>query len=325
MKYLWIILLGFCSIAMSKRICDHNTVSHIPIADMADKTFNGFSGNLYPDGNNIPIDHFTIGMERARHITPVNQQGQPDSNGYIGLLVLGYSTAAMTGRTLRSMLSYVDVAHRLKVIVGAQGGQDLQAMVNPQTTYWDSVAGSVQASGLVNEQVQMIWMSSGDIAAYNLPFPEQALHGVDLYQEVLRRIKQLYPSVQIVFISDRPYAGYIGINDPPGPKELAEPTAYYHSWTVKWLIEKQIHQEAGYTYTEIPFIDWGPTLWTNGTNGDKLGFVWNCLDAGKGGIHPTSIGRVKEAARIYTYLSRHPYTHHVFTPLSPSSNSVAPQ
>lgn len=318
MKY-WIIgILFFISVGMTRRICDHNVTDYTPITDLVNLTFSGYTGGLYPDGNDIPAAHFANGMTHATQIIPRNETGQADAHGKIGLLVLGYSTAAMTGRTFSEMIRYAGVDTALQVIIGAQGGQDLRAMIKPETTYWDSVDAAIQNKGLTREQVQIIWMSSGDIAAYTLPFAEQTQHGIDAYQQVLLRIRQLFPAVQIVFISDRPYAGFIGKNEQPGPKELAEPSGYYHSWTVKWLIEKQIQQVAGFTYAELPFIDWGPTLWTNGTLGDKRGYTWDCLDAGKGGIHATSKGRMKEAARLYNYFTKHPYTTQLFSTLSPS-------
>lgn len=319
MKYVIAVICVCICVALTSSPCARNAGQHVPILDLSQQTFSGFTGGLYPNGNEIPNAHYTKGMSLSAQIMPRNAAGQTDANGSIGLLILGYSTAAMTGRTFRDMLQYTQVDTTVDVIIGAQGGQDLQAMIKPETTYWDSVQTSIRNRGLTAEQVQMIWMSSGNIADYTLPFPEQSENGIDVYQQVLQRIRIFFPSVQIVFISDRPYAGYIGTGNPPGPKELAEPSGYYHSWTVKWLIEKQINQEEGFRYTDIPFIDWGPTLWTNGTDGDSKGYYWDCLDAGKGGIHPTSKGRMKEAAKLYTYFSQHPYTAHLFTQVNPSS------
>lgn len=300
--------------ACNRPECDENKTAFIPLTDLSKNKFEGFTGGKYPSGSNsIPAAHAQYGINQAKKIVPLNQFGLMDSiNGKIGMLVLGYSTAAMTGRFVRDMNHLNNAGNNLEIIIGAQGGKDINYMTDSSSGYYLSVDSSIIKAGLTAEQVQIIWLSSGDVASFNEPFPQQCLTQITKYQSTLKHIQSFFPNCRIIFISDRTYAGYVGLNG-EGPKQLAEPTAYYNGWTIKWLIEKQISGEPGFSYAAIPFIDWGPYLWTNGTSGNNLGYTWDCTDAGKGGIHPSSKGRMKEAAIVYLYFSNHPYLKELFT------------
>ncbi|MBC8172942.1 MAG: SGNH/GDSL hydrolase family protein [Chitinophagales bacterium] len=292
--------------------CSQTSTNFIPLADLGKNTFEGFTGGKYPGGSNaIPSLHYNNGLELSQQIQPLNKGGETDiSNGKIGFIVLGFSTAAMTGRYVRNMHEIINTDSQLKIIIGAQGGRDINAMTSEKSDYWIKVDSALRENDMSAEQVQIIWLSSSDVQAHALPFPAQSNMQAEKYRMMLQNIKRYYPNIKIVFLSDRTYAGYIG-ND-AGPQELKEPTAYYNSWAVKWVIEKQIMNEAGYTRDVIPFIDWGTLLWTNGETGNEKGYTWDCTDAGKGGIHPSAKGRAKEATRVYLFFRNHPYTQKWF-------------
>lgn len=292
--------------------CSSNASGLIPIHDLGRKEFNGYTGGKYPGGSNkIPYAHFIAGKHAAEAVTPLDQNGRRSEKGRIGFVILGYSTAAMTGRSFISVCNSQPVNPQLEFVIGAQGGRDINSMTNRESTYWDSVSYALQEKDLTALQVQIVWISTGDIVEWQLPFPDQSLQQVEKYRQMLGNLRYYYPNLQLVFISDRPYAGYIG-GENGGPKELAEPTAYYNSWAVKWVIEKQLGKETGYTTDEIPFIDWGPMLWTDGEKGNNSHYQWLCDDAGKGGIHASSKGRMKEAALLFHFFTRHPYTKNIF-------------
>ncbi|MFZ1633219.1 MAG: hypothetical protein WAT43_05040 [Chitinophagales bacterium] len=309
------ILIIFCILCLQAAYaqpCNPNATGNIPIPDLGIQQFNGFTGGKYPNGKNeIPVDHYNKGMLLANTIKPLNKAGEVDSlHGKIGMMVLGYSTAAMTGRFVRDIVELQKNPY-LEIIIGAQGGRDINSMTDSNSTYWTNIDSTLKAQQMNRNQVQVIWMSSGDIYTFSEAFPQQCYTQLPKYQTALRNIKKYYPNCKIVFLSDRTYAGYIGING-EGPKELKEPTAYYNGWTIKWLIEKQIQDSIGYNYPDLPFLDWGPYLWTDGTTGNKQGYKWECDDAGKGGIHPSSKGRMKEAAMVYLYFKQHPYLKSLF-------------
>ncbi len=307
-----IFLLGFSEKCFTQN-CPPDTTGFIPLYDLTTDRYLGFSGGKYPNGlNDIPKQHFEEGITSAGKVQPLNTFGETDlDNGKIGFLILGYSTAAMTGRFVKSIYESQTDNKQLEIIIGAQGGLDLNAMIDTNEKYWLSVDSILQTKQTSSEQIQLIWLSTGDIKTYKNSFPEQCYLQIEKYKQVLQLIKTRYPNIKIVFLSDRTYAGYIGENA-NGPKELMEPTAYYSGWTIKWLIEKQIKSELGYTADSIPFIDWGPSLWTDGTKGNKKGYTWNCDDAAKGGIHSSSKGRMKEAALVFLYFKNHPYTKQLF-------------
>jgi hypothetical protein len=308
-----LVLITILFTACNRPECDENNTDFISLTDLSKNKFEGFTGGKYAYGSNsIPAAHGQYGINQAKKIVPLNQFGQIDSiNGKIGMLVLGYSTAAMTGRFVRDINHLNNEGNNLEIIIGAQGGRDINYMTDSSSNYYLSVDSSIIKAGLTAEQVQIIWLSSGDVESFNEPFPQQCLTQITKYHFTLKNLQVFFPNCRIVFISDRTYSGYVGLNG-EGPKQLAEPTAYYNGWTIKWLIEKQISGEAGFSYASIPFIDWGPYLWTNGTSGNKLGYTWDCNDAGKGGIHPSSKGRMKEAAIVYLYFSNHPYLKELF-------------
>jgi len=310
---IYIFVIIFSSEWVFGQNCTMEATGLIPVADLGKSTFNGFIGGKYPDGNNeIPLPHFQKGMEACNMIKPLNVDGLYDStNGKIGFMVLGFSTAAMTGRFVRTIYESQNKDEQLKIIIGAQGGKDINSMTEANGNYWQIVDTILNDEDISLEQIQIIWISSGDIISYQQPFPEQCYTQIEKYQLMLKEIKNKFPNIRVIFISDRTYAGYIG-EVGEGPQELKEPTAYYNSWTVKWLIEKQIKEVKGFTSDEIPFIDWGPALWTDGVIGNKNGYKWNCEDSGKGGIHPSSKGRMKEASMVYLYFKDHPYLKDIF-------------
>jgi len=307
-----ILFIAVLFAACNKPDCPTNTTTLLPLTEMANSEFSGFKGGKYQSSNKIPVAHALYGMEQAKQLVPLNKLGVADSNeGKIGMLVLGFSTAAMTGRFVRE-INYLSNSNKaLEIIIGAQGGRDINHMTAIASTYWLSVDSVIVKSGNTASQIQIIWLSSGDVESYAMQFPQQCYTQIEKYQATLKNIKSLFPNCRIVMLSDRTYAGYVGLNG-EGPAQLAEPTAYYNGWTIKWLIQKQIDGEAGFNYVDIPFIDWGPYLWVNGTAPNQKGYTWHCTDAGKGGIHPSSKGRMKEAALVYNYFSNNLYLHHLF-------------
>ncbi|MFN3940689.1 MAG: hypothetical protein ACK4IY_08875 [Chitinophagales bacterium] len=292
--------------------CENNSTPFIPLADLTTSHFMEYTGGKYPDGKNaIPYLHFKSGMFYAQNIKPLQPDGSENAQqGKIGFLILGFSTAAMTGNFFKLLCRQQQINNRIRICIGAQGGMDMNTMINNNTNYWSKVLDVLSDDSLSKKQIQIIWLSTGDIQAYSLPFPEQSFVQVEKFQKILQTIKVEFPNCKLVFISDRTYAGYIDAN---ALAALAEPTAYYNSWAVKFLIENQIKNISGFTYDALPFIDWGPMLWTNGVTGNNAGYSWDCADAGKGGIHPTARGRAKEAALLFLFFKQHPYTAGLFT------------
>lgn len=119
--------------------------SRIPLSELANRTYLGFAGGLYPGGNEPPPDHRAAGVAFARSVRPLDANGQPSRGGRIVLLSIGMSNTtqeycspnelgpctrwSFTGQALAS----ADVDRASLVIAnGAKGGQAADA--------WNSVA-----------------------------------------------------------------------------------------------------------------------------------------------------------------------------------------
>src|SRR5687767_11253965 len=62
-----------------------------PLTDMGPRAYKGFSGGLYPGGNDAPAAHAAAGVQRARLVMPLDAAGNPSSSGKYVLLSMGMS------------------------------------------------------------------------------------------------------------------------------------------------------------------------------------------------------------------------------------------
>lgn len=286
------------------------TDGYIPIADLGQSTFLDMQGGKYPGGsNNIPYGHLAAGMTSA-HMGDrfeIFDAGKTDC-----MLILGFSTAAMTGTAFSHLYTLLQENGKLQIINGAQGGRDLRDMIEPGSTYWHGVDSALQAHAMDAASIRWIWMNTGERMLRNVEFPQAAIQQMEDMRKCMELLRDTFPALEVVFLSDRTYAGYIDPHTNAAP--LAEPAAYFTSWSIKWLIENQISGKPGYGYADLPFIDWGPMLWTNGTEGNQAGYTWQRSDVVKGGVHPSAKGRMKEAALLYAFFSHSPYLEKYFNP-----------
>jgi hypothetical protein len=287
--------------------CRHETAeSHqfTPLYDLGTSTFQGFPGGLYPEGTNEPpLSHTQAIVTQLSMLQPLNTAGMPDTSGNVVLAGFGYSTAAMTTTAAARLWEDSCSGSALRIISAAQGGMDINSMLDTPSGYWEKALEQITMLGYSAAQVQLVWLSTGDMQVYDQEFPQQALSQLEKYRKVLQLLQQHFPNLRLVWVSDRAYGGYI-TNKQALP--LREPAAYYTSWAVKWLIEQQILEQPSFGYQDIPCIDWGPTLWTNGAIGDSKGYTWNRSDADEGGIHPTEAGKWKEGKRLFQFIVNYP-------------------
>jgi hypothetical protein len=212
---------------------------------------------------------------------------------------------------------------------GAMGGQ----------TYddWDpTVAGSAQYDRVLNQillpsglgagQVQAIWIKDAEshptvsLATGTTGNPADAVIAERHLGNILRGLRTFYPNVQQVFVSPRIYGGYANTTTPPNLLN-PEPYAFEIGFSIKWLVASQIAQVAGgapdpdageldYRGGTIPWVDWGPYLWANGTAPRSDGLVWTSSDFRGGGecTHPSVHAEQKVAAMLRGFLKTSPYT-----------------
>ena len=56
---------------------------------------------------------------------------------------------------------------------------------------------------------------------------------------------------------------------------------------------------------ELPWLAWGPYLWTDGLKGRKQDdVVWKREDVGQDGTHPSNTGREKVARMLLEFLKK---------------------
>jgi hypothetical protein len=80
-----------------------------------------------------------------------------------------------------------------------------------------------------------------------------------------------------------------------------EPGAYETGFAVKWVVSSQlagnleVNYDAAKGVVRAPWIEWGPSLWTDGVKGRKDGFVYLRDDVRDDGLRPSDKGSAKIA------------------------------
>ncbi|MCA1554437.1 MAG: hypothetical protein LC737_08665, partial [Chloroflexi bacterium] len=236
-----------------------------------------------------------IGMSHTQAIEPLNARGQPTSTGKIVLLSIGMSNATQEFSTFKSVADAdLQKNPRLVIVDGAQGGQDAEIIKNPNATFWSVVDQRLSASGVVSQQVQVVWLKEA-IARENKPFPFDAQQLQNDLQVIVQILQVRFPDLQVTYLASRTYAGYATTTLNP------EPYAYQSGFAVKWLIGN--HMQSG---DSGAWLAWGPYLWTDGLAGRSDGLVWTCNDVQSDGTHPSESGRQKVATLLLNFFKNDP-------------------
>ncbi len=271
--------------------CAKTSVGLIPLSDLGTGNYKGFEGGLYPGGRNQPPSpYLESGLARTRRIRPLNRAGQPDANGDVVLLSIGMSNTTMEySQFKRAADADPQKNPRLKIVDGAQGGQDAERIMDSGAQYWRVIEQRLGDAGATRDQVQAAWLKEA-IAGERREFPQDARRLEDDLRAIVRVLQQRYPNLQIVYISSRIYAGYATTRLNP------EPYAYESGFAVKWVIEEMIKGKL-----DGPWLAWGPYLWTDGTKGRGDGLVWTCEDVRADGTHPSPSGVQKVAELLLKF------------------------
>jgi hypothetical protein len=298
----------------------------VPLSDLGTEIYLGrYAGGLYPDGSNAPpADHLASGLERAARIRPLDHEGRPDAGGKIVLLSIGMSNASQefcgslgTDCSGRSFIGQAfadpDVDRTALVIVnGAQGGVTAEEWDVPSEHAYDRVRDEALAPlGLSERQVQAVWLKQAHARpTVSLPAPEADAITLERdLGEIVRALAIRYPNLQLVFVSSRTYGGYASTDLNP------EPYAYESGFAVKWLVEAQIRQSrtgdmapiAGdLDPVSVPWVGWGPYLWTSGSRPRSDGLVWLPENVGPDGTHPAATGIEKVGELLLGFFSSSP-------------------
>ena len=173
---------------------------------------------------------------------------------------------------------------------------------------WEEARRRLAAVKVSPPQVQAAWIK----LANKGPTGSLQEHGRQLERDtlaVLHNAKAQFPNLRIVYLGSRTYGGYaIGGLNP-------EPYAYESAFAARWLIRRQVQGDVALALTKSPLLLWGPYLWADGTTGRKCdSLVWERLDFGADGVHPSDSGRQKVAELWLTFLTSDPPAKPWFTP-----------
>ena len=280
--------------------CSNVSVGFVPLNDLGDGQHKGETGGLYPGGrNHRPLFHDASGLAQASQVVPRNAQGQPDPDGSIVLLSIGMSnTSQEWTRFQQDAQADPAVNPALVIVNGAQGGQPIQAIVDPAAPYWDVVDQRLAQAGVTPAQVQAVWLKQAYSGPTD-PFPLWAEAMRDDLITIVGTIRAEYPNARLLYASSRIYAGYATTALNP------EPWAYESGFGVKWLIEEQIDGNPALAFTpgggqppQAPWMAWGPYLWADGLVPRSDGLVWECADLSADGTHPSPLGAQKVAGML---------------------------
>ncbi len=277
-----------------------DTKSLKPLTELGREKYQGFEGGFYPEGRNErPKDHEAAGLKLAKQVQPLNDQGQPESNGKIVLLSVGMSNTSQSSDGFqRALREASDLNSRVLFVNGAQGGMTAAAIQDPEdgrrgNQYWDTVDQRLKHAGVSREQVQVIWIKQAD-ARPTQGFPKYAQ---TLQAELVKIVQILpvrFPNVKLTYLSSRTYGGYSTSSLNP------EPYAFESAFSVKWLIEQQINGDKVLNFdsargeVKAPWLSWGPYLWANGSTPREDGFSYEPADfTPNDGTHQSPSGQRK--------------------------------
>jgi hypothetical protein len=265
--------------------CARTSTGLVPLTELGAQSYNGFRGGLYPGGRNSPSLRYTAqGLAAAKLVRPVS--------GKIVLLSIGMSN---TTQEFSEFKRIADAdprkSPRVQIVDGAQGGQDAIRILDPAAPFWTRVDERLAAARATRAQVQVVWLKEA-IAGAHEPFPQDARRLQGALRTIVRNLNARFPSLRVVYLSSRIYAGYATTRLNP------EPYAYQSGFAVKWTIADRIEGKLNGAW-----LGWGPYLWADGTRARRDGLTWACADLAADGTHPAASGRRKVADALLRFFT----------------------
>ncbi|MFT4542043.1 MAG: hypothetical protein ACI841_001127 [Planctomycetota bacterium] len=291
--------LSLCSAAAAQEC-----VGCTPLSDLGAGLYQGqYMGGLYPGGLNTPPSaHRMAAIAAGAQIVPLDAAGSAAPDGIVGMVSITMSNAnqefsAFERHADQDWIRGAQVA----VINGAQGGQALDGIANPNAPYWSNLDMRLTAAGLSSQQVQVVWLKMAQGSVPDTSFPNHADSLKVDATTVLQNLKTRFPNLQIAYLSSRIYGGYA--QNP----QRGEPLSYETGFATKWLIEDQINGVASLNHAAgagpvvAPLLLWGPYLWANGNVPRSDGLLWLPSDMEGDGVHPSEDGEQKVAGLLQDF------------------------
>jgi hypothetical protein len=270
---------------------------------------------LYGGGRNEPPPAHLAAAEKATQaIVPRDAEGNPSTNGTIGLVSISMSNATQEYSLFKQIADRDPRKSPYVTIVDcAQGGQAMAEWVSPSAPAWAEAQQRLARANVTPEQVQVIWVKLANKA----PQGDLAEHGRKLEKDtiaVLQNARQLFPNVRIAYLASRIYGGYATTRLNP------EPYAYESAFAARWVIQDQAKGDPALRYDDTdgpakaPLTLWGPYLWADGmTPRASDGLIWEREDVAGDGTHPTQSGRRKVADMLLKFFTEDPLASTWFT------------
>lgn len=308
---LTVLFLAGSSNLYTQKNCAKDSTGLIPLTDLTGKSWRGFIGGLYPDGtNNRPSSHKNKALIQAKNVKALDEKGVISSSGKIVWIGVGASNPRTEFlRFSNQMDTFALKNPALKLINTCIGGQGIQKMNNIDDNYWKQAEKQLSDSGLSNKQVQIAWIETDNTQTGDTTFPQAPQMLGEEFKTLLTTMKQLYPNLQLCYMTARAYSGYAdpAIGSSVG-KGLLFPRDYLNGWAIKWLVEKQINGDTGYEFegvsAPLPFVTWGTYHWADGSVQRNDGLQWLCdLDIGGDGLHLSASGEIKSGQIMFDYFT----------------------
>jgi hypothetical protein len=271
----------------------------VPLTELT-ANYQGQDGGLYGGGRNEPPAELAGRAHQAlAQLKPLNTDGKPVADGKIVMVSLGMSNTTMEFSTFKQLAdSDPRKADNLVIVDCAQGGKTAAAWANNDQP-WDTALSRLKEKNVTPAQVQVMWLKQAN-AGPSTGWPAATDQLRDDIRTDLKRAREKYPNLRLVFLSSRIYAGYARTRLNP------EPYAYEGAFAVREVIQGQP--------TDGPVLLWGPYLWTNGEKGRASdGLKWLPEDCGADGTHPSESGRAKVAHLLLDFFTKDPNAKPWFT------------
>ena len=297
------------------RLVPRSSTGLTALTDMtAADRYKGEDGGLYGRGRNRPPKAHQAAADKAlAQVRPLDAAGRPSPEGKVVLISVGMSNTTQSFSRFKLLADRdKDRSAHLVIVDCAQGGKDAASWVvktdRGYRTVWPTVQRRLKAAGVTAAQVQVAWM----LQARRNParFGEYPGHARELQghlASIARLLKQKFPNLGILYISNRIYAGYA--TGPLNP----EPYSYESAFAARRLIQEQMEGKPDLNCdpaagkVTAPLLLWGAYLWADGLKGrksDKL--IYERKDLAGDGTHPSPSGRQKVAAQLLKFFKEDP-------------------
>ena len=272
-------------------------MAQTPLSELGAGSYLGYPGGLYPGGANVPpTRHKMAALNAARKVKPLDQTGQDDARGAVGVISIGMSNTTQEFRALERTQD-LSTSRRGSVVFinGAKSAVTAERWSNPVDPIWGELDTRIASAGLSAAQVQVAWVKLAQHEPI-LSFPQHAESLRDQLAQTLRNAKARFPNLRLAFLNNRIHGGY------SSRPERGEPLSYEVGFAVKWLIEQQISGDLSLNHAPhrgavaAPVLLWANDLWAHGATPRADGLAWLPEDYESDYVHPSETGEQKVGA-----------------------------